>query len=79
MNAYTLLPQIMVQVLFVSSNFSPQPLNKTGVYYLKFSKFFGWWILMTAGSAHIADLIDTVHDDMDSVVHGHHVINQYGS
>ena len=28
---------------------------------------------MTAGKAHIADPLDTVHHEMDSMVHGHHV------
>ena len=28
---------------------------------------------MTAGDAHIEDLLDTVHHDIDSVVYSHHV------
>ena len=28
---------------------------------------------MDTGHTHVADLLDTVHREMDSVVHGHHV------
>ena len=67
--------------LFLSSNFSPWPLNKTSNYtrlafitWSSESKFFGWWMLMDAGSTHVADRLDTVHHEMDSVVRSHHVI-----
>ena len=34
---------------------------------------------MTAGDTHIADLLDTVHHEMDSMVCGHHVYNSVWS
>ena len=36
-------------------------------------KFFRQLILMAAGNVRVADLLDTVHHDMDRVVCSHHV------
>ena len=54
------------------------PLNETSNYtrpafsYLKFwIKDFGWWILIAAAEAHVADLLDTVHHEMDKMVCSH--------
>ena len=33
---------------------------------------------MVAGDANVADPLDTVHHEMDSVVYSHHVINLCG-
>ena len=55
-------------------------LNETGNYmrpgfitWNSKSKIFGWWILMAADNVHIADMLDTVHHEMDSMVRSHHV------
>ena len=37
------------------------------------SNFFGWWILIAAGDACVADPLDTMHHEMDRMVHGHHI------
>ena len=62
--------------LFLSSNFSPRPLNETGNYmrpvlitWKFWIKAFGWWILMTARKAPLG----TVHHEMDSMFCSHHV------
>ena len=64
--------------LFLSSNFSPWPLNETGDYTrLAFiswsfeSKFLGLWILMAAGDTCAADLVDIVCYEMDSAICSH--------
>ena len=36
-------------------------------------KVFGWWILTEAHDTCVADLLDTVHHEMESVFHSHHV------
>ena len=66
--------------LFISSNFSPQPLNETGnftrpafIIWSPKAKYFRQRILMAAGDAGVADPLDTVHHEMDSVVRSHHV------
>ena len=48
-------------------------LYETGVNYLKFwIKDFGQWILLAAGDTHVADPLDTMHHEMDSIIHSHH-------
>ena len=61
--------------LFLSSNFSPRPLNETGNYtrpaFISLSsesKLFRLWIIMEAGNTCAAYLLDTVHHKMDSAV-----------
>ena len=53
---------------FLSSNFSPQPLSKTGDYtrptfisWSSESKFFRQWILMVAGDTLVTDWVVIVH------------------
>ena len=77
---YTVLAQIMARVFFLSSNFSPLPLNETDDYtrsafiiWNSESRLFGWWILIVVGDTCVPDPLDTVHNKMDSVVCSHQV------
>ena len=70
----------MVWVFIYFQQLFTRPLNETGNYMrLTFitwsfrSKIFGWWILIAADNAYVADLLDTVHHEMDSMVCSHHV------
>ena len=65
--------------LFLSSNFSPRPLNEAGNYtrmvfinWSSKSKFYRLWILMAAGDTRAADPVGTVHHEMDRAVRSHH-------
>ena len=67
---------------FLSSNFSPWPLNKTLDYtksvFISWSskqKFFRRSILMAASDTHVADTLDTMHYEMNSVIRSHRVYN----
>ena len=49
-------------------------LYETDINYLKFwIKDFRQWILMATGDTHVADPLDTMYHEMDSIVHSHHV------
>ena len=72
--------QLWPRGLFSSSSFSPQPLNETGNFTRALfitssseSKFFGWRILMAVGDTHLADPLDTVHHEINSMDCSHHV------
>ena len=63
---------ISFQQLFTPATKRGLQLYETGIIiWSSESKFFRWHILMTAGDTRVADLLDTVHYEMDSVVCGH--------
>ena len=77
---HTTLPQIMARVFISSSNFTSQPLNEIGDYtrsvfitWSSESNFFRWTILMAAGDTCVADLLNTVYHEMDSVSCSHNI------